>query len=208
MYIYYYRWPNGPPDPSPVLARSGPARHYTSKVDFRARPCRTTGSRWRPRHGNNAPRAVLARPEARQGPTAHQAHRARLCSNDRAAPTLLRWRCGSRRPAAVPGHDVDPAGLRPPRRKRKRPTRGLAMGEEAAVGARPGRGEEAAASAWPGPGGGGEAVGSTPGSGRRRGGWCGLAMTEEEAAGSAPGSGGRGGGQLGAKPWRRRRRPE
>jgi hypothetical protein len=39
--------------------------HYVGMVDFYA------GPRWRPKHGTNAPRVVLARPEAQQGSTAH-----------------------------------------------------------------------------------------------------------------------------------------
>jgi hypothetical protein len=41
------------------------SRHYVGMVDFYA------GPRWRPKHGTNAPRVVLARPEAQQGSTAH-----------------------------------------------------------------------------------------------------------------------------------------
>jgi hypothetical protein len=39
MYIYYYRWPNGPPDPSPVLARSGPARRGPTLYKQGGLPC-------------------------------------------------------------------------------------------------------------------------------------------------------------------------
>jgi hypothetical protein len=76
----WYRWPNGSPGPSPALARFGLAQRgpaLRGPVDFRAGPCRTTGPRWRPRHDTTAPRAVLARPKAQQGPTARQAHHAR-----------------------------------------------------------------------------------------------------------------------------------
>jgi hypothetical protein len=74
-------------------------------MDFRAGPCRTTVQKCQPMLGPNAFQAVLDRPGARQGPTAHVAIRP-----DGRSPRLLYRAAG--RPMAAPGRDADPADLR------------------------------------------------------------------------------------------------